>query len=398
MNKNKYLSFFLHGLICAGLLMVVIYFGQIYGFAVTVISVFKPIILGSVIAFIINILLKKIEKIYAPKSKKPMVIKSRRPVCILISFILIIAVIAAVLLCVIPAVAKTFVILENNIQNVVKWVQEWAEANEDKIPIVADAIQNINIDWSSLIEKVRDFLLSGVGTVIGSTISFVSGTFGMVVDVLMSIIFSLYVLASKEKIKSIIIRLSKKRIPKLYDKLRNFYRLADEKFEAFIVGQCTEAVILGALCGIGMAILRIPYAAVTGILVGFTALIPIVGAYIGAIAGGLLILTVSPVKALIFIIFLVILQQIEGNVIYPKVVGKSIGLPGIWVFVAVIVGGGIAGIPGMLVGVPLFATIYVMLRRYAGPEITPVENTDSPVSENKAAEDKTKENDDSERS
>ena len=138
--------------------------------------------------------------------------------------------------------------------------------------------------------------------------------------------------------------------------------MLDDCFHRFIVGQCTEAVILGVLCIIGMSILRIPYALMIGTLMGFTALIPIVGGLIGAGVGAFLILMESPVKALIFIIFVIILQQVEGNLIYPKVVGSTIGLPGLWVLAAVTVGGGVFGIPGMLVGVPVVATLYRLVR------------------------------------
>ena len=145
-------------------------------------------------------------------------------------------------------------------------------------------------------------------------------------------------------------------------RLRNIYRTADETFSSFIIGQCTEAVILGTLCTVGMLLLRFPYAPMIGAFIGATALIPIVGAYLGAAVGAFMILTVDPLKALLFIIFIVVLQQLEGNLIYPKVVGSSIGLPGIWVLAAVTVGGGLGGIGGMLLGVPVAATVYKLIR------------------------------------
>ena len=136
----------------------------------------------------------------------------------------------------------------------------------------------------------------------------------------------------------------------------------DESFHSFIVGQCIEAVVLGSLCAIGMLILQLPYAVMIGAFIGFTALIPIAGAYIGAVVGAIMILTVSPLQALQFVIFIVVLQQIEGNLIYPKVVGQSIGLPGMWVLTAITVGGGVLGVGGMLLAVPLFAAGYRLLR------------------------------------
>ena len=150
--------------------------------------------------------------------------------------------------------------------------------------------------------------------------------------------------------------------PALVEKALGVLKVANETFSSFIVGQCTEAVILGTLCVIGMKICQFPYAPMIGAFVGATALIPVVGAYLGGAVGFLMILTVSPLKAVLFVVFLVILQQLEGNIIYPRVVGSSIGLPGMWVLAAVTIGGGLAGVGGMLLGVPLTATIYKLLR------------------------------------
>ena len=183
------------------------------------------------------------------------------------------------------------------------------------------------------------------------------------VTLAVAFIFSIYILYWKEKLGNQFTRLFKRYIP---DKITNkiFYVLGvlNKSFKSFIIGQCTEAVILGVLCMLGMLILRLPYAVMTGCLIGFTALIPIAGAYIGAGVGALMIFTVSPVQSVIFLIYLVILQQIEGNLIYPKVVGSSIGLPGIWVLAAVTVGGGVMGIMGMLVAVPVASAIYQIVR------------------------------------
>ena len=178
----------------------------------------------------------------------------------------------------------------------------------------------------------------------------------------LAIIFAIYLLLSKEKLAGQLDRVIKHFIKKeLYDKGRYVLSVANDAFRKFIVGQCTEAVILGVLCALGMLILRLPYAAMMGAVTAFTALIPVVGALIGGGIGCLLIFVESPTKALIFLIFIVILQQLEGDLIYPKVVGSSIGLPGIWVFVAVAVGSGMFGILGMMVSVPLAATAYRLL-------------------------------------
>ena len=182
---------------------------------------------------------------------------------------------------------------------------------------------------------------------------------GYLVDFLLALIFSLYLLAGKEKLQAQLARLLSTYLRPSWN--RNLHHVAgvlNNCFHRYIVGQCTEAVILGSLCALGMLLLRLPYATMIGALVAFTALIPIAGAYIGASVGFFMIVTVSPMKGLIFLIFLLVLQQLEGNFIYPRVVGSSIGLPGIWVLAAVTVGGGVAGVGGMLLGVPLAAVLY----------------------------------------
>ena len=204
---------------------------------------------------------------------------------------------------------------------------------------------------------------SGIGDVVSLVVSAVSSVFSFLVTALLSLIFSIYLLSGKEELASQVDRLAKRYVGnRLYGKLVYFLHTLDDCFHRYIVGQCTEAVILGALCAVGMGILRLPYALMVGALVAFTALIPVAGAYIGAGVGAFMILTVDPFKALVFLIFIVVLQQLEGNLIYPKVVGSSMGLPGIWVLAAVTVGGGLAGIVGMLLGVPLAAALYRIIR------------------------------------
>ena len=176
-------------------------------------------------------------------------------------------------------------------------------------------------------------------------------------------IFAIYILASKEKLQSQIARTAKAYVkPEILKRTENVLKVADETFSSFIVGQCTEAVILGVLCIIGMKLFGFPYAPMVGTFIGATALIPVVGAYIGGAVGFIMILTVSPVKAALFLVFLVVLQQLEGNIIYPRVVGSSIGLPGMWVLASVTIGAGLGGIVGMLLGVPMAATAYKLLR------------------------------------
>ncbi|MBQ5760559.1 MAG: AI-2E family transporter, partial [Clostridia bacterium] len=182
-------------------------------------------------------------------------------------------------------------------------------------------------------------------------------------DFVLALIFAIYLLAGKEDLGRGCRRMMEAYLsPSVRSRLLYVANTFDRCFGKFIIGQCVEAVILGGLCILGMLLLGIPYATMVGTLIGFTALIPVAGAYIGGVVGVLLIATVSPVKAVVFIVFLIVLQQLEGNLIYPRVVGSSIGLPGIWVLAAITVGGGVMGVMGMLLGVPLFAALYQILR------------------------------------
>ena len=194
-------------------------------------------------------------------------------------------------------------------------------------------------------------------------ISIVIGVIGVVINLIISIIFAIYILTSKEKLQSQFIRILKAYLNKeQLEKILEIGRTSNKIFKNFFTVQCLEATILGSLCIIGMLILKIPYAVPIGILIGVTALIPVVGAFIGIIIGAVLIVSVNPIKVITFVVFVLILQQFEGNVIYPKVVGGSVGLPGMWVLVAVTIGGSLFGIVGMLLGVPVFSVVYTIFK------------------------------------
>ena len=335
-----------------------------------------PLLIGGVVAYPLNILMYRYETWYFPRSKKTFFRVTRRPVCMVAAILTLLAVVAGVMILIIPqlisCVQVIFAELPEAINNVLLWL--------DKYDFLPDNILDMleAVDWKERIGQIIEVLTSGIGSVVEFVIDAITSVFSGLVTALISIIFAIYLLAGKEKLKRQGITLLERYIGRKWrDRILYVLSVMDKCFHRFIVGQCIEAVILGVLCAIGMAILRLPYATMVGALVAFTALIPVAGAYIGAAVGAFMILTVSPMQALIFLIFLVLLQQFEGNVIYPRVVGSSMGLPDIWVLAAVTVGGGMAGIAGMLVGVPLAATVYrlvrddVRRRTYVEPETEP---------------------------
>ena len=228
----------------------------------------------------------------------------------------------------------------------------------------ADLLQKLDaVNWTDAVQKVVAFVGSGLAIAADAVVATVASVFSSLVNIFLSIIFAVYLLLGRDKLKAQCKRLLACYLPKtLNHKILHCLAVINECFHNYIVGQCLEAVILGVLCIVGMTIFRFPYAMMIGTLIGFTALIPIAGAYIGAGVGAIMILTQSPVKALLFLLFIVILQQLEGNLIYPKVVGGSIGLPALWVLAAVTVGGSLMGIVGMLLGVPIVAALYRLLR------------------------------------
>lgn len=211
--------------------------------------------------------------------------------------------------------------------------------------------------------EIFGILTSGVGNVMELVVNALSSVFSGVVMALMSVIFSIYLLLGKDKLRKQADRVMRHYLKTdWYKKIKYVLSVLNDCFHKYIVGQCTEAVILGMLCALGMVLLKLPYASMIGALIGFTALIPVAGAYIGGAVGAVMIFSVSPVQALIFLVYLVVLQQLEGNLIYPKVVGASMGLPGIWVLAAVTIGGGIMGVGGMLLSVPIAATVYQLIK------------------------------------
>ena len=324
-----------------------------------------PLIIGCMIAYVINLLMNWYEKHYTRLLKKPFWGKAKRAICLTLALISFALILFFVVYLVIPEFINCVVYFISLIPDVVEEVVLFIKENEltEKIPALQTTLEKLNSE--NIMGTIEQFLSEYKGSIGGAVDSIVTAVTNFitgVVGIVVGAIFAIYLLYSKETISGQCKRVLRTYFPKRNERIRYVISVFNDSFRSFIVGQCVDAVLLGVLCLIGMLILRLPYAMMISIFVGLTAFIPIAGAYLGGIVGAVMILTESPIKALIFIIFILVLQQLEGNLIYPKVVGKSIGLPSIWVLAAVTVGAGVWGIPGMIVAVPLFSAAYRLVK------------------------------------
>lgn len=328
-----------------------------------VLGIGMPFILGGAIAFILNVPMKRIEKHLFPKNQKLQ--KFRRTAAYLLTLVCVIGIITLALVVVIPELGNTISMLIEQIPVAVKAIQEWLVEIPEKWPALAPAIEELDIDWSSISASVVDFVQSIASGLVSSGGKFFSGIVSGVTTFVIGFTFSIYVLFQKEKLcsqaKQILYAIFPDRVT---EKVISVAKLSNQVFSSFLSGQCVEAVILGTLFVISMSILRMPYAMLTGIVIAITALIPIFGAFIGCIVGMLLIVMVNPIQAVWFLILFLVLQQLEGNLIYPHVVGSSVGLPSIWVLAAVTIGGNLFGIIGILVFIPFCSVLYALFRTF----------------------------------
>lgn len=358
MNTTK--NYIKIGAIALVVLIIVMLFSRVLDLSL-IIGAVSPLIVGMVIAYLVNIVMSCYEKIYFPKAKSKALNKSRRPVCLVAALLTITAIIVLVVALIVPELVDAVQLLIKKLPGAL----EWLFSNEKVLAILPeDYLEKISaVNWTESINDLLVFLKDHWGTIAQTATDAIASVVGVITTFIIGLIFAIYLLASKEKLRGQLFEIMESYLPEKWNaRLRHLFTTANRCFNSYIVGQVTDACVLGLLCTLGLLIMRMPYAPMIGVLVGFTALIPIVGAYIGAGVGAFLILTESPVKALIFLIFLVLLQQFEGNLIYPKIVGDKVGLPAIWVLAAVTVGGGLGGIAGMLVAVPTAATVYSLVR------------------------------------
>lgn len=327
-----------------------------------IVSAAAPIFIGLIIAYILNILMSFYERHYfTAHIHKKVVQKSRRAVCMVLALVTLIGIVTLIVRLVIPELFSCVSFLLSEIPPA---IEEFL-ASEFVVDVLPATILSelSDINWKESVSGLVQFVTSGLGNTVSTIVVAVSAVFSTVVTGFLGFIFAIYLLLGKEQLQNQGKRLMGSYLPdKWVEKLAYLLKVLDDSFHRYIVGQCTEAIILGVLCIAGMLILGLPYAPMIGTLIGFTALIPVAGAYIGATVGAIMIFTVSPVEALIFLIFIVVIQQIEGNLIYPKVVGNSVGLPAIWVLATVTIGGSLMGIMGMLIGVPIAGALYRLIR------------------------------------
>lgn len=350
----------------AVLVLVLMRFDQVWGAVLTVVGTVAPVFYGIVLAYILNVFVHFFEDVaFKPlrNVKSKLWKRVRRPLAVALAYLLVALVLVSIIAFIIPGLIESMGILADTVQQTVpgyvtsamNWLNEFAQEND--LTFIQDFLRNFN--WSNVLSSASAVLRDFLSSLVGVTINVASGVFAAV----MGFIFSVYMLMGKEKllrgVKSTLLAF----LPRpTAQKIGQIATLTNRMFFNFIRGQLLECVILGSLCYVGMSILQLDYALLISSVVTLGALIPILGAYIGAAVGVLILLLVHPIDALIFLIFLLILQQVEGNMIYPRVVGSSIGLPPLWTLFAVVFWGGVLGIPGILFGTPATAVIYRLLR------------------------------------
>ena len=332
------------------------------------IGILAPFIIGIIVAFMINLPMNFYERNLFPKRMKDkykVMRKMARPISLVLSLVSIIGVIFLDIFVVVPELYQSVLSLGYTIQDFLPVAEAWILDMFPENESIVELIQSVNFDWEKILNSVLGFLKNGAGDMITGTFSFAKGLISGIAHFFIGFVFAIYLLLQKEKLRVQIEKVMHAFLKeKVIENINMVCSLTYKTFSSFLTGQCVEAVILGSMFFVVLGVLRFPYALLIGVLIGFTALIPMVGAFIGCAVGAFLILMISPVKALIFIGIFLLLQQIEGNLIYPHVVGNSIGLPSIWVLAAVSLGGSLMGIAGMLLFIPLVSVLYTLFKRY----------------------------------
>lgn len=337
-------------------------------------GILSPFIIGAAMAFVLNVPMHFIEnRLLTPAfdhSKKKVPKGLIRGLSLVLTFLFVLVIVLLLALVVLPQLAVTISGLGVTIQNAFTRFLAWAEEQFANTPQIVDLLESLSvswqdIDWRSTLTSIINFLKNGAGSVLTSTISAAKGVMSTLTNFAISLVFSIYILLQKEKLGLQFRKAAYALLPKkAADYGVRVCSMSHKVFSSFITGQCTEAVILGFMFFVTMSLLRMPYALLVGCVIAVTALIPIMGAFIGCFLGAFLILMVSPIQCLLFLVTFFVLQQLEGNLIYPHVVGSSVGLPSIWVLAAVTLGGSLMGVVGMLLFIPLLSVLYALFREF----------------------------------
>lgn len=352
--------------LAAVLLLVLNHIQEVVGAIGLLLRVLSPFLLGSAIAFVLNVPMRQIEKgLFGGNRAKSSSFAKRmaRPVSLVLTLLAVAVLLALFCLVLVPQMSDTMTSIAESAQTFIPQAQQWVVNTFEDNPQIMETLSSLEVNWDEIVRTVSKALQSGLSTVLSSGLNAAVSVVSGLVNFFIGLIFACYVLMQKEKLADQSRRLLTALLPA--KKVKTLCRVASMSFttfSSFIRGQCLEAVILGVMFVVAMSIFRLPYALMVGVLIAFTALIPVFGAFIGCALSALMILMVNPMQALIFIILFLVLQQIEGNLIYPHVVGNSVGLPSLWVLVAVTVGGSLMGVVGMLLFIPLASVGYALLR------------------------------------
>ena len=342
-------------------------FDVVLGVLKTIWDIIFPFVLGGAIAFLTNVPMSFLEKKIFEKVKKKnkIVRKLKRPISLILTIVLVVGVIALVMFGVIPQLTRTMGTLVTSINDFIPQMQSWIGDFFHNNQEIMNLVDQIEFDPDQAIKWGISLLGNGAGNMMNTTMSAVGSIVSGVATFFIAFSFACYILFQKEKLHIQIRKVFFAFLPRQKaDAFLKVCSLTYRTFANFLAGQCLEAVILGSMFVVTLSILRMPYALLIGILIAFTALIPIFGAFIGCAVGSFLIFMVNPQQAILFVIVFLVLQQIEGNLIYPHVVGESVGLPSIWVLAAVTIGGNLMGIVGMLVFIPLLSVLYTIFREF----------------------------------
>lgn len=360
MNHFKIDKQFIVKILFIAVVILVIYnWTQVVSFIGVVWRVAFPLVLGGMMAYVLNLLMNQFEKRLYPNTEKTWLQHTRRPLAIILSILVIGLVVTGIVALVVPQLVSALSTLVEAIPTVTESVQTWIEEQQHLIPLFNDLMEQVDFNWSSVMSSFADIGNRVIRSLAESSVSLLSSSASAITTFVLSIMFALYILGTKEKLgKQFNDILTAYLSDEQVRIVKNTLNITDNVFSNYLTGTVIEAFILGIIVSLGLWAIQMPYAAMLGALQGALAFIPLVGAFLAGFVGAIIQFAVSPVNALIYLIFVVIVQQLEGDLIYPRVVGDSIGLPGMWVLAAVTIGGGLFGISGILLGVPIFATLY----------------------------------------